>query len=125
MMKVQFLNICCILVSVLLAIQQAHAKTVTGWVVNGQGQPLADAEVVVFEDLQGGYRLDRASLLAPMVKTEPDGSFEIRDVDVILRTNTFVVARKDGYSFAWERYDQAPLILTLEKAGPLSGMVRD
>jgi|GEM_PF-1070356 len=106
--------------------------TVTGRVVDFQARPVADAEIAVVENgLDWRTQLQDARVCGPIARTDDQGLFEA-EARVEFKREMFVVARKPGLAFAWDKAPMdvasAPQIefhLVMEKPQSLSGVVVD
>jgi len=112
------------------AINENQKLTITGQVVDYTARPVEGAEIAVIEReyLYGEYS---AKVVAPFVKTDKNGRFEVQ-ADITDQYNTFIVARKAGLAYAWDglnyssnKKGKGNFLLVMEKARTLSGKVVD
>ncbi|MBN2588606.1 MAG: hypothetical protein JXA96_01995, partial [Sedimentisphaerales bacterium] len=101
---------------------------ITGQVVDYMARPVENAEVAIIEveRINNEYTY---KTIAPFVKTNKDGLFEVQ-ADVFSQRNTYAVARKNGLAYAWDGLNyssntlgKGKFLLVLEKANTLTGKV--
>ncbi len=95
-----------------------------GQVVDYMARPVEDAEIAII------HRYDYNKMLAPFVKTDKDGRFEVQ-VNATSKY-AYIVARKKGMAYAWDGLNyqgqaqgKMEFLLVLEKANTLTGKVVD
>ncbi|MBN2182834.1 MAG: DUF2606 family protein, partial [Sedimentisphaerales bacterium] len=119
------LNLCCG-----LSAQESQKILITGQVVDSKARPVEGAEVAVIEN-EYSYGEYSAKVVAPFVKTDKNGRFEVQ-ADITSQYNIFIVARKAGLAYAWDGLNYSSntkgkgnFLLVMEKAYTLSGKVVD
>lgn len=119
------LNICCVIFA-----QENQKLPITGQVVDYMARPVEGAEVAVI-DSEYSYGEYSTKVIAPFVKTDKNGRFELQ-AEVSSQYGTFIVARKAGLAYAWDGLNYSSntkskgnFHLVLEKACTLSGKVVD
>ncbi len=120
-----------ILLLVGISARSALALMIDGRVVDYKARSVAGAEVAVYEKVGiGGFAQD-AKLIAPIVKTDSAGRFEV-EANVSSQYDTFIVARKSGLALAWDGLSYSHnykgkglFLLVMEPACSLTGRLVD
>jgi uncharacterized GH25 family protein len=120
----------CFCVCGLIWAEEGRKLPIEGQVVDYMARPVEGAEVAVHEKI---YRSgeDYVKMIAPVVKTDQQGRFELQAV-VSSQYGTFIVARKDGLALAWDGLNYSSnvkgkghFLLVLEKTCTVTGNVVD
>ncbi|MBN1359273.1 MAG: carboxypeptidase regulatory-like domain-containing protein [Sedimentisphaerales bacterium] len=82
-------------------VSSSEALPVLGQVVDSKARPVEGAEVAVYEWYAIGGSAYDAKLVAPIVKTDATGRFQLQ-ANVSNQYGTFIVARKQGLALAWD-----------------------
>ncbi len=90
--------------------QLGYGLEITGQVVDSQARPVEGAQVAVYEQYGIARFEDDARLISPIVKTDPQGHFQLQ-ANVSVQQNTYVVARRSGLALAWDRLNRAQYTL--------------
>src|SRR4030042_4830887 len=111
---------------------QEKAVTITGLVVDYPRQPVRDAEVIAYEEFTDSYGEKQYwKYLGNITKTDLNGHF-ILNTKVCALYNVFIVAKKQGLAFGWDRLDSISekgikyhSNIILEKPSTLAGKLTD
>ncbi|MBN2591289.1 MAG: redoxin domain-containing protein [Sedimentisphaerales bacterium] len=114
----------------IIGAQEIQKLPITGQVVDYMAKPVEDAEIAIIEveRINDEYM---SKVIAPFVKTDGDGIFEVQ-ANVTSQYDTYIVARKKGLAYAWDGLNyggntkgKGKFLLVLEKANTLTGKVVD
>lgn len=96
----------CCFFSVAALGQQTKPLTLIGRVVDSNAQPVAGAEVAVYEELYDySSSQDYAKLLDRIKRTDTHGQF-VLNANVCSWYKVFIVARKEGLALGWDTLTQ-------------------
>jgi hypothetical protein len=108
-----------------------YGLMMSGQVVDRQARPVVGAEVAVCEQMWNDLREVDAKLIAPIVRTDAEGQFQLQ-AQVTRQYDVFIVARKPGYALAWDGLNyslrnkgKGLFRLVLEPPCVLTGQVAD
>ena len=122
----------CLRVCVYSQAKDSGKLPIEGQVVDYTARPVEGAEVAVYEKIYRNGE-DSAKIIAPIVKTDPQGRFSLKAV-VFSQYGTFIVARKKGFALAWDWSNlnnnpnfikKGHFLLVMEKACTVTGLVLD
>lgn len=105
---------------------ESQKTRICGWVVDDSAQPVAGAEVAVYERFRdASTRHDVARPRGEIAATDRSGRFTLA-AGPVAPYRVFLVARKDGYALAWDLLTQADdNFIVLAKTSVLAGIVVD
>jgi len=121
----------CMWVALAILARPGYGLPIAGQVVDRQAHPVEGAEVAVYEQVWNDLRELDAKLIAPIVKTDAEGRFQLQ-AHVAEQYDVFIVARKPGYALAWDGLNyslnhkgKGSFLLVLEPPCALTGQVVD